>query len=96
VGIEFEWDLNKAAHNFQKHGVAFEEAATVFRDDLSITATDPDHSEEEERYITVGLSSRDRLLMVAHTERGNSVRIISARELTSRERRQYEEESWNG
>ena len=96
MGIEFEWDPNKAARNLQKHGVSFEEAATVFRDDLSITATDPDHSVEEERYITVGLSGHNRLLIVAHTERGDSVRIISARELTSRERRQYEEESWNG
>jgi uncharacterized DUF497 family protein len=96
VGIEFEWDPNKAARNLQKHGVSFEEAATVFRDALSITAADPDHSVEEERYITVGLSGYSRLLMVAHTEQGNSVRIISARELTSRERRQYEEENWNG
>jgi uncharacterized DUF497 family protein len=96
VGIEFEWDPNKAARNLQKHGVSFEEAATVFRDDLSITATDPDHSAEEERYITVGLSGHNRLLMVSHTERGDSVRIISARELTPRERKQYEEQSWNG
>ena len=96
MGIEFEWDPNKAARNLQKHGVSFGEAATVFRDDLSITATDPDHSTEEERYITVGLSRQRRLLMVAHTERGDVVRIISARELTPRERRQYADESWNG
>jgi uncharacterized DUF497 family protein len=95
VGIRFEWDPNKAARNFQKHEVSFEEAATVFQDDLSITAPDPDHSMEEDRYITVGLSSRFRLLMVAHTERGDRLRIISARELTSRERRQYEKGSWN-
>lgn len=70
-------------------------APTVFRDDLSITVPDPDHSLEEERYITVGISSQNRLLMVAHTERGDLIRIISARELTPRERRQYEEADWN-
>lgn len=76
--------------------MTFEEAATVFRDDLSITVTDPDHSTEEGRFITVGLSSQNRLLMVAHAERGDDIRIISARELTSRERSEYEEASWNG
>jgi uncharacterized DUF497 family protein len=96
VGIDFEWDPNKAARNLQKHGVSFGEAATVFQDDLSISVPDPDHSLEEERFITVGVSSQNRLLMVAHTERGDSIRIISARELTPRERRQYEEAGWNG
>jgi uncharacterized DUF497 family protein len=96
VGIDFEWDPNKAAQNLRKHNVTFEEAATVFRDDLSITIPDPDHSMEEERFITVGLSSQNRLLMIAHVERGDCIRIISARELTPRERRQYEEASWNG
>jgi uncharacterized DUF497 family protein len=95
VGIRFEWDPNKAARNWQKHKVSFEEAATVFQDDLSITVPDPDHSREEDRYITVGLSSRFRLLMVAHTERGDRIRIISARELTSGERKQYEQGNWN-
>jgi uncharacterized DUF497 family protein len=95
VGIKFEWDPNKATRNLQKHKVSFEEAATVFRDDLSITVPDPDHSMEEDRYITVGLSGRFRLLMVAHTERGDRIRIISARELTSRERKHYEEGSCN-
>jgi len=96
VGIDFEWDPNKAAQNLRKHNVTFEEAATVFRDDLSITIPDPDHSMEEERFITVGLSSQNRLLMIAHVERGDCIRIISARELTPRERRQYEEASSNG
>ena len=96
MGIGFEWDLGKAARNVRKHGVAFEDAATVFQDDLSITVPDPDHSMEEERFITVGVSSQNRLLMVAHTERGDFIRIISARELTPRERRQYEEAGWNG
>ena len=95
MGISFEWDPNKAAQNLRKHGVTFEEAATVFRDELGITVPDPDHSTEEERFITVGLSSQDRLLMIAHAERGNAIRIISARELTPRERRQYEEADWN-
>ena len=95
MGIVFEWDQNKAAQNLRKHNVTFEEAATVFRDDLSITIPDPDHSMEEERFITC-LSSQNRLLMIAHAERGDCIRIISARELTSRERRQYEEASSNG
>ncbi len=76
--------------------MTFEEAATVFRDDLSLTAPDPDHSLGEERFITVGVSSQNRLLMIAHMERGDCIRIISARELTPRERRQYEEAGWNG
>ena len=93
MGIDFEWDPNKASRNFANHGVPFEEAATVFRDPLSATASDPDHSVDEERFITVGLSAQGRLLMIAHTEQGHSIRIISARELTPRERRQYEEAS---
>ena len=93
MGIDFEWDEEKAILNLRKHGVSFEEAATVFRDDLSVTVPDPDHSAAEERFITVGVSSQDRLLLVAHVERGDRIRIISARELTPRERKQYEEES---
>lgn len=95
MGIDFECNLNKAARNLRKHGVAFEEAATLFRDDPSVTAMDPDHSEEEDRFITVGLSDQNWLLIVAHVERGECIRIISARELTPRERRQYERASWN-
>jgi uncharacterized DUF497 family protein len=88
--IEFAWDPDKAESNLRRHGVSFHEAATVFGDPLSTTVPDPDHSLEEERYIIVGMSHRGRMLMVAHTEQGDYIRIISARELTRRERRQYE------
>ncbi|MFH1860115.1 MAG: BrnT family toxin [bacterium] len=91
--MKFEWNPNKAAQNLQNHKVLFEEAATTFKDTLSITVSDPEHSVEEDRYITIGLSNRFRLLIVAHTERGNNIRIISARELTTKERREYEEGS---
>jgi len=89
--MEFIWDPNKAESNVRRHGVSFHEAATVFGDPLSTTVPDPDHSIEEERYIIIGTSHRGRLLIVAHAEQGNRIRIISARELTRRERRQYEE-----
>jgi uncharacterized protein len=90
--LKFEWDPVKAKSNQRKHQVAFKEAATVFRDTMSITFYDPDHSEEEDRLMTVGFSTTGRLLMVAHTERGDQIRIISARELTRVERKAYEEE----
>ncbi|MDE2180856.1 MAG: BrnT family toxin, partial [candidate division NC10 bacterium] len=86
------WDPTKAMGNLRKHGVAFREAATVFRDPLSITVYDPDHSEEEDRYITVGTSMAGRFLIVAHTDRGTRTRIINARELTRAEREAYESE----
>ena len=89
--VEFEWNSRKAAGNFRKHQVSFQEAATVFGDFLSATAADPEHSVEENRYITIGLSNRGRLLMVAHAELHGRVRIISARTLTPRERIAYEE-----
>jgi uncharacterized DUF497 family protein len=92
--MEFEWDPQKAVGNFRKHGVSFAEAGTIFGDDLAITVPDPDHSLDEERYITVGWSNQRRLLMVSHTDRGNRVRIISARELTKSERKEYEEANW--
>lgn len=88
--MEFEWDPIKAASNLQKHGVSFGEAASVFGDTLSITVPDPDHSLDEERYIIVGLSNLGRLLIVAHSDREEKTRIISARELTSYERTTYE------
>jgi uncharacterized DUF497 family protein len=88
--VEFEWDPLKAEYNFRKHGVDFTEAATVFNDPLSLTYTDPDHSVEEDRYIIIGLSLANRLLIVAHTDRGEMTRIISAREVTNRERKLYE------
>ena len=91
--MEFEWDVRKATANLRKHGVSFEEAATVFGDFLSTTASDPDHSRGEERYITVGLSNLGRLLMVAHAERAERIRIISARTLTAKEKHAYENEA---
>lgn len=91
--MEFEWDPEKAANNIRKHKVSFAEAATVLGDSLALTAPDPDHSEDEDRSITVGKSVRGRLLLVAHTERGERIRIISARELTRTEREDYEEAS---
>ena len=89
--MDFEWDPKKNEANIRKHGVAFSEAATVFSDILSITVPDPDHSQEEDRYIIIGMSGRNRLVMVAHPERGECIRIISARELTRSEKRDYEE-----
>jgi uncharacterized DUF497 family protein len=90
--MDFEWDPKKAALNLQRHGVSFQEAATVFGDPLSITAPDPDHSFGESRYIIVGQSHRGRRLIVSHTERGDRIRIISARELTRKETKAYEED----
>jgi uncharacterized protein len=92
MALRFRWDPRKAAANVRKHGVTFEEAATVFGDPLSLTIADPDPSGEEQRFLVLGLSSRRRLLVVAHSERGDAVRIISARRVTRRERRTYEEE----
>lgn len=89
--MKFEWNSAKAVANLSKHGVSFEEAATVFRDVLSQTGRDPDHSVGEERLVIFGISTSGRLLVVAHTERGDTIRIISARLATSGERRIYEE-----
>ena len=89
--MRFEWDPEKAAENLAKHDVSFEEAATVFRDTLSATGSDPDHSFDEERFITFGVSTAGRLLVVAHTDREDTIRIISARLVTPRERKIYEE-----
>ena len=89
--MEFEWDPKKAGANVQKYDVTFQEAAAVFGDPLAITFEDPDHSEDENRYITFGLSSQERLLVVSHTERGGRTRIISARLMDRKERRIYEE-----
>ncbi|MGQ0654476.1 MAG: BrnT family toxin [Betaproteobacteria bacterium] len=89
--MQFEWDRAKAADNLAKHGVSFEEAATVLRDPLSQTGRDPDHSAGEERFVIFGVSTAGRLLAVAHTERGDTIRIISARLATPGERNIYEE-----
>jgi uncharacterized DUF497 family protein len=88
--MQFEWDPGKARRNLRKHGVSFDEAVTAFYDPLSATFDDPDHSIGEQRYITVGFSSQNRLLIVGHTERGEAVRIISARLATTHERKRHE------
>lgn len=87
----FEWDTEKAAANLRKHGVSFEEATTVFGDPMAMNMPDPDHSLNEERFVLLGLSHRVRLLVIAYAERGTRTRLISAREATRKERRQYEE-----
>ncbi len=89
--IVFEWDPAKAKKNIQKHQVSFNEAATVFGDPMSMTFYDPDHSIDENRFITVGLSPLGKLLIVSHTDRDDRIRIISARKTTRRERKFYEE-----
>lgn len=89
--MRFEWDPDKAAENLAKHGVSFEEAATAFRDVLSATGADPDHSLDEERFVTFGISTDGRLLAIAHTDRDDTIRFISARPATPSERKIYEE-----
>ena len=89
--LTFEWDPRKARTNFAKHGVTFEEATTIFGDPLALTIPDPEHSLTEERYITVGKAFSGKLLVVAHTDRGDNIRIISARGASRRERKFYEE-----
>lgn len=91
MGIAFEWDPDKAERNLKKHGVSFQEATTVFADPLSVTIPDPDHSQDEERMLLLGMSIAGTLLVVGHTERGERVRLISARLATRRERRDYEQ-----
>jgi uncharacterized protein len=87
--MRFEWDPRKARSNAAKHGVSFEEATTAFSDPQSLTRYDPDHSDQEDRFILLGASHMGRLLVVAHMDRGESIRIISARLATKRERRSY-------
>ena len=89
--MRFEWDRKKAGANERKHGVTFQEAATIFGDPLAITFDDPDHSVGEHRYITFGMSRFNRLLVVSHTDRGDRIRIMSARLMTLHERNIYEE-----
>ncbi len=92
--MRFEWDPEKAAANLETHDVSFEEATTVFGNSLAVTFFDPDHSDDEDRFLTFGESEDNRLLAVVHTDRGDSVRIISARETTRREHKQYGEGEW--
>ena len=93
MSLTFEWDEDKARANQRKHRVSFEEAKTVFNDPLSLTIVDEAHSSEEQRYIDIGRSSSGRVLLVAYTERGTNIRLISSRKATASERRQYEEGS---
>ena len=92
-GLRFEWDARKAWRNRSKHGVPFEEAVTVFGDPLGCIADDPRHSAAEQRFVLLGQTARRRLLVVMFTERGNTIRLISARKVTRRERKEYEENS---
>lgn len=89
--LSFEWDERKAKSNLTKHGVSFEQASTVFGDPLSLTIPDPAHSQVEDRFIVLGQSHQRKLLVVVHTERGDTIRIISARRASRRERKNYEE-----
>jgi uncharacterized DUF497 family protein len=91
MGLQFEWDERKAAVNHGKHRVSFDEAATAFADPRSFTVADPGHSDSETRFVLLGMSYRNRLLVVVHTERGDRIRIITARRATARERSQYGE-----
>lgn len=93
MSLRFTWDPAKAAANLRKHGISFMEASTAFADPLSITIPDPDHSVSEERLVLIGLSHREHLVVVAHVQRGDLIRIINARPATRRERKTYEEEA---
>ena len=92
--MDFEWDDAKAEANERKLGVTFTEAMTIFADPLALTGYDPDHSDDEDRYISMGLSADGRLLVVSHTDRGDNVRIISARVASRPERKEYEDGSF--
>jgi len=89
--LSFEWNAHKAKSNLVKHDVSFEEASTVFADTLSLTIPDPAHSQVEDRWIVLGRSHKGNLLVVVHVERGDNIRIISARRASRRERKGYEE-----
>ena len=91
MALTFEWDQKKTSSNLRKHGVSFKEAATAFGDPLSLTIPDPDHSIGEDRFVLIGESQKERLLVVAHTERSDTIRIISARLATRGERKSHEE-----
>ena len=93
MSLTFAWDPDKADENERKHGVSFPEAATAFGDPLSVTMADPDHSVGEARFLTIGMSHQQRLLVVAHADRDDAIRLISARAATRTERKTYEEET---
>lgn len=92
--LTFEWDEDKAKKNFKKHGVSFEEAKMVFNDPFSITIPDPMHSDDEQRFIDIGNTAEGRILVVAYTERGSKIRIISCRKAVKKEKRVYEEKEY--
>ena len=94
MGLRFEWDRRKADSNLKKHGVSFQEAASIFADALSITMPDPDHSASEARFLDLGLSHRNRLIVASYTERGEVIRIISARRASRSERKYYENKTY--
>ena len=87
----YEWDPRKAKENLRKHGISFEEAATVFLDPMALTFPDPDHSDEEDREITIGITTKHRVVFVSQCQQGYRIRLISARKATRKERKQYEE-----
>lgn len=89
--MDYEWDEEKAARNLEKHGISFADAATVFDDQLYVDFYDPDHSSDEQRYLVIGMSREGHLVIVSYTERNDVIRLISAREVTSAERKAYEE-----
>lgn len=89
--LTFTWDEKKARSNKRKHGVSFEEAMTIFGDKKELMISDPDHSDEEERFLSIGMSDRKRLLLVSYTEQNERIRLISARVTTRTEQREYEE-----
>ncbi len=89
--MKYEWDEQKAKSNLSKHGISFEEAQTVFNDPLYVDFYDPDHSEQEHRYIIIGESLKQRILLVSYIERRNKIRIISARQVTKQEKQAYQE-----
>ena len=91
MGLIFEWNERKARANFRKHGISFEEAASVFGDPNAVTIYDVSHSTDEERFVTIGVSSKGPLVVTCHTDRGDRIRLISARKASAKERRQYEE-----
>ena len=93
MGLSFEWDPDKAATNARKHRVTFDEASTVFSDPLSVATFDPLHSDDEDRFVIIGVSERQRVLVVCFTDRNERIRLISARVASKKERKQYEEDS---
>jgi uncharacterized protein len=90
MGLKFEWDRRKAVLNIKKHGVSFEDAATAFRDPLSVTIHDPKHSDDEDRFLLLGETQDKKLVVVAHTDRKDTIRLINARPATRQEREDYE------